>query len=354
MTGGDSKLPSASRRPRFGWSRALALLGLALVIVIVASSVRIAIAVHRVTPKTGPGDVLSLVFQPQAEAGSLAQRISSNQRINVLLMAYGGVGGDDPNFTDTMIVVSIRPGSRQATVLSLPRYLWVKIPAPPQGDVAGKLYAAYALGASQNSEFLRPQWLSPTGPGDLAATTVSETIGQPIDYWVAIDASGLEAVIDALGGVRVTVPEVLDDWNYPDGDTGRTMHIHFDTGAQLLDGRRAVEYARSRLSTSEADRTQRQALVLLSILKELRAPHVGLGLVWSIVPLEDGLRTNLRPLEIREFAQLVTTIRVGDVKQINIGDSDLLQPKTLETAPILVPRDGTYRALQAYIEGQLP
>lgn len=323
-------------------------------IVIIASSVRLAIAVHQVTPRTGPGDVFSLFFAPQADTGSLAQKINSNQRINVLLMAYGGVGGDDPNFTDTMIVVSIRPGSRQATVLSLPRYLWVKIPAPVSGDVEGKLYAAYALGASQNSEFLQPRWLTPTGPGDLTAATVSETIGQPIDYWMAIDASGFEAVIDGLGGVRVTVPEALDDWNFPDGDSGRTMHIHFDAGAQLLDGRRTLEYARSRLSTSETDRSQRQALVLQSILKEIRAPHVGLSLIWSLGPLEDGLRTNLRPLEIRELARLVTTIHEGDVKQIDIGGSELLEPKTLDTAPILVPRDGTFRALQAYIEGQLP
>ena len=345
---------AVSQRPGFARPRALRFIGLALLLVVVGTVVRLGVAVHRVAPQTGPGDVVALVFPPEARDGSLPQRIASDERINILLMAYGGAGGDDENLTDTMVVMSIRPGSHQASVISLPRYLWVKIPAPTNGAIEGKLYAAYALGSSQNGQFLRPEWLTPTGPGDLAAATVGETIGLSIDYWVAIDSDGFEAVIDALGGVRITVPEALDDPNYPDGDTGRTKHIHFDAGPQLLQGRRALEYARSRLSTSEADRVHRQELVLFGILEDLRAPRFGLGLISSVGPLENGLRTNMRPLEIRELGQLVGAIRLGAVKKIDLGASELLELKSLETGPILVPRDGTYQALKDYIAGQVP
>jgi polyisoprenyl-teichoic acid--peptidoglycan teichoic acid transferase len=323
-------------------------------VIVVATSIRVGIAVHTVSPKTGPGDVLGLVYRPESQAGSLAREIKSDQRINVLLMAYGGTGGDDPNFTDTMIVVSIRPASHKATLISLPRYLWVAIPAPAGSDVQGKLYSAYSLGASQNDQFLRRSWLSPTGAGDLAAATVSQTIGQPVNYWAAIDASAFEAVIDALGGVKVTVPEPLDDWNYQLEDSLQVTHIHFDAGPQVLDGRRAMEYARSRLSTSETDRSRRQELVLLGVLNSLRAPQAGVGILWSIGAIENGLRTNLMPLEIRELAQLVTAVKQDQVKQITMDDSDLLESKPLGTAEILVPRDGTYQAFQSYIASQLP
>ncbi|HZK73483.1 MAG TPA: LCP family protein [Clostridia bacterium] len=354
MLGGSNEGPQASSRPGFAWRRVLPLVVVALVVVLVATSVRLGIAAHRIAPRTSPSDLLSLVITPGGKAGSLEQRISSDQRINVLLMAYGGTGGDDPNYTDTMIVVSIRPSSGAAAVIAMPRYLWVRIPAPATGDIEGKIYAAYALGVTQNSQFLRPRWLTPTGPGDLAAATVSETIGQPIDYWVAIDSAAFEAVIDALGGVRINVPVALDDRNYPVGDAGLTTHIHFDAGLQTLNGLRAEEYARSRLSTSETDRALRQELVLFGILQSLRSPHLGLGIVWSIGPLENGLRTNLVPLEMRELAQLVTRVREADIKRISLEDSGLLDQRMLDTAPILIPHDSTYQALHDFIESQLP
>ncbi len=344
----------AAPRPGVAWSQVLRFVGLALVIAIVVTTVRLGIAVHSMIPRTGPTDVLNLLFTPKPDGSSLAQEIKSDQRINVLLMAHGGAGDDNPNFTDTVIVVSIRPGSREATVISLPRDLWVRIPAPVGAQVEGKLYSAYALGAGQNDQFLQPRWQGPTGAGDLAAATVSETIAQPIDYWMAIDSDAFAAVIDALGGVRVTVPEALDDWNYPVGNTERVTHIHFDPGSQVLDGARAVEYARSRLSTSETDRSRRQELVLVGMLQSFHNARVGLGLLWSIGPLENGLRTNLRPVEIRELAQLVTTIHLDDVKRITLDDSGLLRLETLGDAQILVPQTGNYGALQDYIAGQLP
>ena len=73
-------------------------------------------------------------------------------------------------------------------------------------------------------------------------------------------------MIDALGGIQVTVPVTLDDPNYPADDERTTMHVHFDRGTQAMDGERALEYARSRLSTSEADRAARQELVMSAIL----------------------------------------------------------------------------------------
>jgi Transcriptional regulator len=345
--------PTASPTLSFDWPRVLRLVALALVIVTVATAVRLGIAVHTVTPRTGPGDVFALLTGHPGD-GSLAERIKSNQRVNVLLMARGGAGDDNPNFTDTVIVVSIRPGSGEATVISLPRNLWVRIPAPVAGAIEGKLYSAYALGATQNEQFLQPRWQGPTGAGDLAAATVSGTIGQPIDYWAALDADAFAAVIDALGGVRITVPEALDDWHYPVGDADRTAHIHFDPGPQVLDGIRAVEYVRSRLSTSEADRSQRQELVLLGMMQSVHNFRPGLGLVWSIGPIEAGLRTNLRPLEIQELAALVTKIHADHVKRITLDDSALLKQQTLGESQILVPQDGTFSAIQAYIAGQLP
>lgn len=351
MTLNGSRGPQVSRLPRAALLRGVAVL---VVVILLIAAASLALAVHAIAPRTGPGDLISLVHQPDPAPGSLASKINGDQRVNLLLMAHGGAGNDNPNFTDTMLVVSIRPRTRQATVISLPRHLWVTIPAPALGEIKGQIYIAYALATVQNQQSLKPQWQTPTGPGDLASATVAGAIGQPIDYWVAVDSDAFAAIIDALGGVRISIPEMLDDPNYPSAESGQTIHIHFDPGPQTLDGQRAVEYARSRLSTSEADRSRRQELVLVALLQSLRTAHLGLGDLAMIGPLANGLRTNLRPLELEELKSLVSPIQIDDVKRVALEDSGLLEARSHGNVDILEPRDSSLTALHDYIAAQLP
>jgi polyisoprenyl-teichoic acid--peptidoglycan teichoic acid transferase len=325
-----------------------------LVIAAVGVAAWLGYAMHTVSPDTGASDILALIGGGSSQPGSLASEINTNQRINVLLLARGGSGNDNPNYTDTILVVSIRPASGQVTVISLPRYLWVAIPAPVNGFVQGKLYSAYSLGASGDPSFLRPQWQTPTGAGDLAAATVAETIGQPIDYWMAIDPDGLAAVIDALGGIRLTVPNTLDDAQYPLDGTDQTVHIHFDAGPQTLTGKRALQYARSRLSTSDTDRSRRQELVLAALLHTLRNARPGAGVLTAAGPVAHGLRTNLRPLEIRQLMHLVSAIDVADIRNITLDDSGLLEQQSGSAGDVVVPTDGNYLAIQRFVALQLP
>jgi polyisoprenyl-teichoic acid--peptidoglycan teichoic acid transferase len=311
-------------------------------------------AIHMVSPDSGASDIFALVGGSTPEAGSLDSKVTANQRINILLLARGGSGNDNPNYTDTILVVSIRPASGEVTVISLPRYLWVAIPAPVSGFVEGKLYSAYSLGVSGDARFLRPQWQTPTGAGDLAAATVAETIGQPIDYWVAIDPDGLAAVIDALGGVRLTVPYALDDSQYPLDGTDQTVHIHFDAGAQTLTGKQAVQYSRSRLSTSDTDRSRRQELVLAALLHTLRHPQPGIGVLTAAAPVAQGLRTNLRPVQIRELAKLAARVDEANIRSMTLDDSGLLEDESGPAGDVVVPVDGSYLALQQFVAAQLP
>jgi len=324
-----------------------------LVIATVGSAAWLGYALHTVSPATGLSDLAALIQSSSPRPGSLASQVDLNQRINILLLARGGSSNDNPNYTDTILVVSVRPDSREVTVIALPRYLWVTIPAPVTGTVEGKLYSAYALGASNAPGFLRPQWRTPTGAGDLAAATVAATIGQPIDYWVAIDPDGLAAIIDAFGGIRLTVPNELDDYQYPLDDTGQTTHVHFDAGPQTLSGQRAVQYARSRLSTSDTDRSRRQELVLAALLHTIRTGRMGLGIISAAGPIAQGLRTNLRPIEIRELAQLMSGVQESDIRNITLDDSGLLEDQSGPAGDVVVPRDGSYAAVRQFVAEQL-
>ena len=335
-------------------TRLLRLLAGGLGAALIAAAAWTLAAVRTVAPNTGIGEVGTLVIDPDGTQSAVGKKISGNQRVNLLFLAHGGTGGDDPDYTDTVLVLSIRPATHQAVAISLPRYLWVDIPAPARGSVQGKLYSAYALGASQDPSFLRSSWRSPTGQGDLAAATVGGVIGQPIDAWMNVDIKAFEALIDAMGGITLEIPTALDDPSFPSDQTGKTIHIHFDSGQQHLDGVLALEYARSRLSTSEADRARRQEAVMLAMFQRLKSAGLSFEMVLAAGALKDGLRTNLTPAGALAVRRLLRGVAPGDLDTIVLDDSPLVAERTVGDQEVVVPVSGTFVDLRAYVAEHLP
>src|SRR5437016_13429134 len=144
-------------------------------------TIRLWTVLHAISPHSSPTDLIVTLAHAQSdEPGSLGWKIKHDQRINILLLGYGGPGHDGAYLTDSIMVLSIRPGTHEATMVSLPRDLWVKIPALPNNRVMmGKLNSAYAIGTDRrNYPNVRSDWKTATGGGDLAAATVSQVIGQ--------------------------------------------------------------------------------------------------------------------------------------------------------------------------------
>jgi LCP family protein required for cell wall assembly len=311
--------------------------------------------VTTVAPRAAITDLVGLFRAPSPTPGSLAWKVEHNQRIDILFLARGGAGNDNPNFTDTILVLSIRPATGQATLVTLPRFLWADMPALVNGGISGKLYSAFALGMERDNPSLRSQWRTATGSGDLAAATVAGVIGESIDAWVAGDINSFRAIVDALGGIRVTVPTPLDDPGYPVADTGMTVRVHFDAGSQTMDGERALEYARSRLSTSEADRSNRQELIMTAILDRIRTLKVGPALLPLLGAVRQGMLTNLDLTEMRQLDQLLGHVRPAGISRVSIDETNVLQRQTLPDGDyILVPRGGTFTEVQQYVQAALP
>jgi LCP family protein required for cell wall assembly len=301
--------------------------------------------IHNLAPRASLRDVLGVAEQG---SDSVAWKVAHHQPINVLLLARGGAGNDNPNFTDTIMVVSLR--GRGAVVVSLPRFAWVTIPALTTGDVSGKLYSAYALAVRVDSASLRRDWRSPTGAGDLAAATVSALLGLRIDYWAVIEIDGFRHVIDAIGGVRLNVAVALDDPSYPVDDTGHTTHVHIAARDQVLDGDHALEYARSRLTTSESDRSRRQQSVLIATLARLNSLAILPRLLPLIGALQGRLLTNLGVSDARQLARLAGHLDGAHVRLVTVDESNFMvaQPEP-GGDEILLPRSGSYTALRHYL-----
>jgi len=314
-------------------------------------------AIHAISPRAQPGDLVALLHGQTDEPGSLGWKVKHDERINILLLGYGGPGHDGPYLTDSVMLVSIRPSTHQAIMVSLPRDLWVKIPALPNNRyLIGKLNSAYAVGVDHaDYPNVRSDWQSATGGGDLAAATVSQITGQAIDYWVGVDFKAFRDVVDALGGVRVDVPTTLDDPYFPRGETTGMMRVHIDAGWQQFDGERALEYARSRETTSDFDRSRRQQLIMLAVRQRVFSLNAVPRMLSLLGALQDNVRTNLRPADFRPLANLAAQIKDPDIRRVSIDTSNLLRSAySSDGQYILKPLDPTYGALHQFIALALP
>jgi cell envelope-related function transcriptional attenuator common domain len=175
----------------------------------------------------------------------------------ILLMGTDARPTDtEPTRTDALVLVHLNWHDNKVSMLSLPRDLWVTYPG---GYGEGRINAAYARGEKQ---------MAGGGP-ELAKATVSELTGLKVDYFIMMNFTAFKTVIDELGGISINVPKEIIDPNFPTDDY-RTIEVHFKAGEQIMDGERALIYARTRHADSDFGRNQRQQEVLMAIFKTIR------------------------------------------------------------------------------------
>jgi LCP family protein required for cell wall assembly len=168
-------------------------------------------------------------------------------------------GGDTGNGrTDTILLIHLPAlgSSTQATAVSIPRDSYVPIP----GNGKDKINAAFAIGGAP-----------------LLTQTVEQATGLRLDHYVEIGFGGFAGVVDALGGVRLCLPESISD---------PLAGIDLPAGCQKLDGRDALGYVRSRATPrADLDRMVNQRRFVSALLQRAASPAVWLNpWRWYSVP----------------------------------------------------------------------
>ena len=167
---------------------------------------------------------------------------------------------------DTMVAVSIQANTGRAALFSIPRNLQ----RAPLVGAAGAAYGRFPdlLNALYRFAHSRPE-LFPGGrdPGATALKqTVSNLLGIPVHYYVMVDLRGFVEVVDALGGVRMTAPDSVNDLTSPAYPGEAWTDIQVEQGEAVeLDGRQALAYARSRSASSDYTRMVRQRCILAAM-----------------------------------------------------------------------------------------
>ena len=117
--------------------------------------------------------------------------LNGSDRVNVLMVGYGGPGHDGAYLADSIQILSIDPKTNTTVTIPIPRDLWIEgIAALPQN---GKVNEVFAQGYINGDESLDTA-------GALMADVLSTVTGLEIHHWLSIDFTGFRDMVDAVGG----------------------------------------------------------------------------------------------------------------------------------------------------------
>jgi LCP family protein required for cell wall assembly len=127
-----------------------------------------------------------------------------------------GIGQRSATLTDTIMVIRVDPSSKRAAVLSFPRDLWVRV-----GGGMRRINAAY-----RNND-----------PNPLV-DTINNEFQVTIDHFIRVDFCAFMQLVDAVGGISMSLP-------YPVRDINTGLDVP-DTQCHRFAGDEALAYVRSR------------------------------------------------------------------------------------------------------------
>jgi len=233
-----------------------------------------------------------------------------------------------PGHTDT-IAVLVLGATGEATLVSFPRDLWVTIP----GYGPERLNVAYPVGAQSGG---------PPAGAALLARTLSAGFGLATDRWARVDFRGFAAMVDAAGGVDISVPQTIVDETYPTDDYG-TRRLVIPAGRQHFDGAEALAYARTRAPDSDFGRMARQQQVLVALRQQMLSPAGLVRLPRLLAALPAAVRSDLSARETLALLRTLAATPPDRLRALVIGP-DLAPPSVGPGgAAILTPRTDAIR-----------
>lgn len=317
-------------------------------------------------------------------------------RINIVLLGMRGENVPGGGLlADTIMVLSIHPkkdetDQSKASLISIPRDLYVKMPGR---DEQRKINAVFALGEEREH-----------GKGGMEdmRKAVGEVTGLDIPYAATINFQGFTDLVNALGGITVNLaepfnesqqfhePQVCDpkvytiptrplqyQYKYYTRSEGTRYvtaayplcynnneecggNFSLPAGENLLDGTKALCYARARYTSNDFERAKRQQ----EVIKQIKAKALSVGTLTDFTKINamldslgNNASTNLEAWEMKRLFELYQKAGDTNPNQRVLEDSEeglLYAPPITESAGyILLPRGDNYDRIHELFKNSL-
>lgn len=253
--------------------------------------------------------------------------------VNILLVGQD-TRGEQRQRSDSMIILSINKNTKQMTMVSVMRDLYVQIP----GYSDNRINSAYAFGGFE-----------------LLDATIEQNFGVVIDYNVEVNFNGFKDIVDKVGGIDVDLTE--EEVEYM--NSAKFVHTmnykgkqNFKTGTNHLDGAQALCYARIRRVGDDFARTQRQRTIIQTVYKKAKEESWTklLGIYESVA---DDLTTDMDPLQLVSIAFSGYNMGLDSLNSYRVPSDGSYRNETINRMMVLVPKDwnATRSEIKEYLYG---
>ena len=244
--------------------------------------------------------------------------------------------------TDSNMLVTVNPKTHRILMTSIPRDYYVPV--------------ACAEDAADGCLDGQKDKLTHTGLYGVQTTinTIEDFMDVDINYYVRVNFSSLTNIVDAIGGVDVTVGKGLAvDQFYTDDTIGGVVE-----GENHLDGQKALAYARERYAYEDGDlqRVKNQQQVLKAIIKKVKSPSMLLKYASLIDAIGSAIETNMPSSSITNFVkfQLASNSSWKFESYPMVGDTGMeFSPSLGDTASVTYQDRGSIETAHDKIEAIL-
>lgn len=269
-----------------------------------------------------------------------AMPVKDSNRLDILILGIRGADDPDaanggPLLTDSIQVFSYDKTTKKSSLISIPRDLWVTA----HDQKKDKINTVYEYNYYHNSSYLRA-----------VEDKFSEITGVYIDQVVVFDFSSFKEIVDALGGVDITLTVPFTEpqqWG---------ASFSLPAGVNHLDGQNALYYARSRYSSNDFDRSRRQQQIIFAIKdKLLKLNFLSDPLKsFSILNLiRSDVKTDIGVWNISELLNLANQVKFDQIKRMVISTDNLVVEGKDNGAYILLPKDGTLTGIKQLFQDNI-
>jgi polyisoprenyl-teichoic acid--peptidoglycan teichoic acid transferase len=277
--------------------------------------------------------------------------LNGSDRVNVMMVGYGGGDHEGAYLADSIQLLSIDPQTDTTTAVPLPRDLWIEGIASFSQN--GKINEVFSIGHLQNGSI--------DEGAEALAEVVTTVSGLRVDHWITIDFQGFQEMVDAVGGVTVDNPTpfcwtTIEEFHRQ----GRWEMGCFEQGLISLDGESALEYARARYTSDVSESTDfarsvRQARIIAALRGTMGDGGIGsigpgLGLMDA---MEGRVRTDLSVIDL-----FLLSSHLSSDRRLELTEGPVLTATTNTIGQyILIPTGwtgpGDYGTIRTYLETEL-
>ena len=239
-----------------------------------------------------PKDIIEL--KPEEVDWSEIEPFLDDDLLNILLVGQDRREGEGRQRSDSMILCSINPDTKQISMISFLRDLYVQIPG---GYSDNRLNAAYVFGGFP-----------------LLMDTLHTNFGVSIDGCFEVDFSGFQSVIEA-----------------------RIINIGTESGVYHLDGTKALAYSRIRKIDNDFYRTQRQRNVLQAIYTKFRQSNAAdlMKLLDEVLPYLSTDMTNSQIMLLA--AKCIPIMGSAELSSYRVPADDAYHYASIRGMSVVVP-----------------